>query len=1125
LNGSDAKDVVATSKKETTKQPIEDDEFDAASVTLTSTLSDLFYDAKDEASLTSSTSSKRSIKVKRISDQTQNNNTNKTTTAKSSKSVKRKEVTEVVQNTYQSFLGGVVVFQSRFRMIRARQAYLAQRAAAMRLQSAIRCILAARLLSKLKHAKKQLVSSILLQTQTRKFLAMTQLKSALKSALLIQVQYRRSKMMKWYAQQKASAVLIQAHFRRRLATMCYQSVKKAVIRVQSLWRRHLATKVASIERQRRNAAIAIQSSCRKILARKSFCELRRSTIVLQTFGRRYNAICHLNKARRSILLLQATLRGWPSKRTFLSFRRSVCVLQATYRARFVAEAYQHIVTRIVACQKFARRWLGKELALRRKRSILLIQTYERRRQAISVRKAIIEEEVRQISELLDIEASISNVTREEDRDTPLKLDEVGSVDESVKMHQHDSIDELLRSNSADSDSFDVSKQSNITKPIDAPEQLNITGSAEESLQLNPTVSIEESVNSIIECNEDESVKLNIGESVDKEPENHEDAGKHEDDAGAVQTPDVAKLVALLSMESNDAEDQGSSDKKDPYKISLMDSVETADSSTVFALLDDVEPQLSSAADKNETTSSERNLSWILDEYSVGSGKETPSTKSASCNPRDARASMSSSAKDILADLNNIAQQVAVVAKSTAEKVVQTAAQLGDDKKDSSSSQCVGPLSVSAETSKSLEDVKAYFSAAFSGEGPDSASCNPRPNIASCNPQTLDMRCISSRNLSAAFSSDKNRGEGSNTTTSIPSCNPQSLDFRCTSGQSASVASEEDPVNALLEQTLDFACVTHDTMKKFFVSPRKAPNCGAFRDFPVSSESEDEDGSVEDVQAVADTASDSSDCSSQICDAGPSMFQGGQSPFHSSRRRTRSPFGKRSKLRKEPTPITPCDDENEMIAPTSFLPEPASFPLAQEYSSLAEAECQDADSAEPHTQSTEIQAIQEVSSSPVGSIDRDQIQMIKLYANFVAEQLQCQHSDNDKIQVQLRYPMHTIVEATPTDERESNSQDYDDPPAADQSGNNSQDCNDSAALDERENNSLVCDDSPLTNRQESNDFDDTTTPTDPEEINSQDCNEITEITSTDQHETASGDDISMSIRDEKGMEEFPDAANP
>ncbi|NXA80566.1 ASPM protein, partial [Thryothorus ludovicianus] len=256
---------------------------------------------------------------------------------------------------YKQLCWAATVTQQRFRAKTAREAamrnYAEVRKAVICLQAAFRAR-KARQLCKAHAAARCIQAFLRMSVQRRRFLAQ---KSA---AVTIQSRFRCRRARARFALLQSSAVAVQRWYRSCLRARAqraeFLAQKRAVVVIQSAFRAVKARKAArqlraarkvqsflqmALQRRKytrlRAAAVTLQSCYLMHRCKSQYVSYRRAAVVLQQHYRSQRAVKHQRMAylqtRRDIVLVQATVRGYLQRKRFHKMKESTIKIQAAYR--------------------------------------------------------------------------------------------------------------------------------------------------------------------------------------------------------------------------------------------------------------------------------------------------------------------------------------------------------------------------------------------------------------------------------------------------------------------------------------------------------------------------------------------------------------------------------------------------------------------------------------------------------------------------------------------------------------------------------------------------------------------------------------------------------------------------
>uniref|UniRef100_A0A1X7V6E3 Calponin-homology (CH) domain-containing protein n=2 Tax=Amphimedon queenslandica TaxID=400682 RepID=A0A1X7V6E3_AMPQE len=245
-----------------------------------------------------------------------------------------------------------IVIQSHFRRWQVQQQLSIQHKAATLIQSHVRGYISRSHYHCLKHSTSTLQSywraTLLARKERECFL---QLKQAV---IIIQSYFRRWQL----AIAKWAATLIQSIVRGYLSRHYYLTVKAKVSLIQSHWR---ATLLARHERQ-------------------SYLQLKQSTIIIQSYVRRWQVQQQLAIQHKAATLIQSRVKGYISRQHYQNFRLHVVLLQTYWRATLLAmkerEKYLHFKQAATMLQSHFRRWqVQQQLSIQHEAARLIQSQY------------------------------------------------------------------------------------------------------------------------------------------------------------------------------------------------------------------------------------------------------------------------------------------------------------------------------------------------------------------------------------------------------------------------------------------------------------------------------------------------------------------------------------------------------------------------------------------------------------------------------------------------------------------------------------------------------------------------------------------------------------------------------
>jgi len=785
--------------------------------------------------------------------------------------------TEVVQKTYQDFLNAIVRIQGRVRKMIAVRTYHLRIGAVLRLQAAARKMLAMQLLARIKDNMRMNGCALCIQTHFRRSSARKQYTTILTSTILIQTCYRRSRVHLPYVQAKKCAVIVQAHYRRFLAVECYRVVRKAAILIQTYSRRWLAMEHTSLQ-EKRLVAIVVQSMYRKSVAVAKYEEAKKSAIVIQSHARRLAALntfsaakscivsiqtawrCHammrqFRNVRSATISVQSRARARQQVRIYAETRRAGILIQTFWRRVFAQRCYKKSMAGVLSCQSLARGWLARISFHRAYDAIVTIQAHERRRQA---RKAL-----RAARIVWQIETAFSNSTNpatgpmhllgsSDDEEFPVEADTrnlinlLNSNDDGSTIRRAagstlgESTDVSLNSvaDAASANTLDVEANLPSGCPpmvvvVNAKSRAALTGddvNSVASMEYQKRTHIADAVKKLAPGCEPVMMKVGRSASIESPVPNHVDVSDSisttddHDDASTKIRSEVVRETAAYSTGGDYSTYGGqhsthtgfrseSTKKKAVFKmleqncgpvIALVDS-EAAEENSQASSFDEVEYKAKSG--KQTPSQGARDLGGIrivfadtVEEYSVDNynektmidrearGPETPKISNLKGGPDGL-------AEEMLSDLKCIAKKTAAMAEETAMNAYAAAKKYSDDMEE-----------------RSWDEQRDRFT---NGKKFANVSVSGYTRRDGTRPTSYD----DDSDVREDISSNENDTVSSSVETEnfMKSCR-QKMGYSRTR---SNIVTGDDPVDSLLENALDFVCITPDSVKKFFPSsPRR-----------------------------------------------------------------------------------------------------------------------------------------------------------------------------------------------------------------------------------------------------------------------------------------------------------------
>ncbi|BFZ14098.1 hypothetical protein BsWGS_17137 [Bradybaena similaris] len=176
-----------------------------------------------------------------------------------------------------------------------------------------------------------------------------------------------------------------------------------------------AGQVAYLEKLRadklRACGVMIQKHIRGWLQRKKYQRIRKSILLVQTFGRGLLARRHADFLRktRAAIRIQARWRGYRLRRKFNTIHSAVVVLQAHVRAMFARRRYTELLKRhkAVILQKNIRVFLQRRRFKKVMRGIVLVQSHYRRRKA-RLQLKILKVEAKSVDHIKQVNKGLEN---------------------------------------------------------------------------------------------------------------------------------------------------------------------------------------------------------------------------------------------------------------------------------------------------------------------------------------------------------------------------------------------------------------------------------------------------------------------------------------------------------------------------------------------------------------------------------------------------------------------------------------------------------------------------------------------------------------------------------------------
>ncbi|CAG5121150.1 unnamed protein product, partial [Candidula unifasciata] len=176
-----------------------------------------------------------------------------------------------------------------------------------------------------------------------------------------------------------------------------------------------AGQVAYLEKLRadklQTCGVMIQKHIRGWLQRKKYQRIRKSVLLVQTFGRGLLARRHADFLRktRAAIRIQARWRGYKLRSKFNTIHSAVVVLQAHVRAMFARRRYKELLRRhkAVILQKNIRVFLQRRKFKKVLRGIVLVQSHYRRRKA-RLQFKILKVEAKSVDHIKQVNKGLEN---------------------------------------------------------------------------------------------------------------------------------------------------------------------------------------------------------------------------------------------------------------------------------------------------------------------------------------------------------------------------------------------------------------------------------------------------------------------------------------------------------------------------------------------------------------------------------------------------------------------------------------------------------------------------------------------------------------------------------------------
>ncbi|NXA98591.1 ASPM protein, partial [Melanocharis versteri] len=223
-----------------------------------------------------------------------------------------------------------VMIQSMVRCQRARARYVLIRSSAVAIQRWYRSCLRAR--SQRAEYLAQRKAIVVIQSAFQAMKARKtarQLQAARKIQSFLQMALQRRK----YIQLRAAAVTLQSYYLMRKCKSGYMSYKRAAVVLQRHYRSHLAVKHQRMTYlQTRRNIILVQATVRGYIERKRFHKMKESAIKIQAAYRGYKARQWVSEMRAA-QVIQAWFRGHKARKEYMAVLRATLVIQSRFRAK------------------------------------------------------------------------------------------------------------------------------------------------------------------------------------------------------------------------------------------------------------------------------------------------------------------------------------------------------------------------------------------------------------------------------------------------------------------------------------------------------------------------------------------------------------------------------------------------------------------------------------------------------------------------------------------------------------------------------------------------------------------------------------------------------------------------
>ena len=248
-------------------------------------------------------------------------------------------------------------------------------------------------------------SAIVIQAWTRKWIARQKYQGLLESrnlsALIIQRNFKKFiaiRLLKTLREAKA-ATKIQALWKGYIQRTKYQNIRKKTIVLQSFARMCIQRKCyQQVQDKRERCAVVIQAWTRMWIARKKYCELQEmrnlAALIIQRNYKKFTALKLLNSLRESkaATTIQAAWRGYLQRVAYQNIRKKTIVLQSFARMCMQRKSYHQVQAKRGRCavviQAWTRMWIARKkycaLQEQRNRAALIIQRNYKKFTAVKV---------------------------------------------------------------------------------------------------------------------------------------------------------------------------------------------------------------------------------------------------------------------------------------------------------------------------------------------------------------------------------------------------------------------------------------------------------------------------------------------------------------------------------------------------------------------------------------------------------------------------------------------------------------------------------------------------------------------------------------------------------------------